>query len=65
MTLGTPPARSSSAHQSASGPRGDGGKNSASDQDAGVKFGLAHDLRGPVSEKYRSLRHVWVALAPV
>ena len=34
-------------------------------EDAGVHFGLAHDLRGPVSEEYRSLRHVWVALAPV
>jgi hypothetical protein len=34
-------------------------------EDAGVKFGLAHDLRGPVSDAYRTLRHVWVALAPV
>ena len=34
-------------------------------EDAGVKFGLAHDLRGPVAEAYRTLRHVWVALAPV
>jgi hypothetical protein len=34
-------------------------------EDAGVRFGLAHDLRGPVSEEYRALRHVWVALAPV
>lgn len=32
--------------------------------DAGAEFLSRHDLKGAVSDEYRALRHVWVALAP-